>query len=303
MSRPSNTVWPEVTAVIRQHSTTFWLGTCLMSGERRRATRAVYAACRIGDDAADLSARPQEAVAAWQTRVEQAYLGRPVAPWERALAWAVRRYPVPRPAFHALADGFRSDLGPVRVPTLAELDTYCYRVAGAVGLMVAPICGAAGPEAEHAADQLGRAMQLTNCLRDVGEDLARDRVYLPAELLTAYGVTLDHLRNDVRDTGYLRLMEHLAHEAERRYEIGLAGLGHLTAHRTAVAYAAVQYRGILDELRASRWDNLRRRASVPGARRARLLGSARTLARAGRPDASATGRSPTLLGSRAGAAR
>ncbi|MFA9428853.1 phytoene/squalene synthase family protein [Egicoccus sp. AB-alg2] len=278
--RDSSNVWPEVTAVIRHHSTTFWLGSCLMTGERRRATRAVYAACRIGDDAADLAPRPREAVAVWQTRIEQAYLGRPVEPWERALAWAVRRFPVPRAAFHALADGFRADFGSVRLATFADLDRYCFQVAGAVGLMIAPICGAHGPAAEHAADQLGRAMQLTNCLRDVGEDLARDRVYLPADLLAAYGVTLDDLRSDVRGPRYRRLMEHLAHEAEQRFEIGLDGLHHLRHHRTAVAYAAVQYRAILDELRAGGWDNLRQRASVPPARRARLLAEARSATRA-----------------------
>ena len=273
-------VWPQVSSVIRRHSTTFWLGTCLMSGDRRRAARAVYAACRIGDDAADLHPRPREAVAHWQTRIERAYLGRPVEPWERALAWTVRRYAVPRRAFDALADGFRSDLEPVRMATFDELDHYCFRVAGAVGLMIAPVCGADGPEADRAADQLGRAMQLTNCLRDVGEDLARDRVYLPADLMAANGVTVDDLRADRRGPGYRRLMEDLAREAEQRYEIGLAGLRHLRHHRTAIAYAAVQYRGILDELRASGWDNLRRRAVVPPRRRAGLLGTAHAAARA-----------------------
>lgn len=282
-SRTNATVWPEVSAVIRHHSTTFWLGSCLMTGDRRRATRAVYAACRIGDDAADLSPRPREAVAAWQTRIEQAYLGRPHEPWERALAWAVRRFPVPRSAFHAMADGFRSDLGPVRMRDLADLDRYCFRVAGTVGLMIAPICDAHGPAAEHAADQLGRAMQLTNCLRDVGEDLALGRVYLPADLMDEYRVTEDDLHEDRRDAGYRRLMEHLAHEAERRYEIGLSGLHHLRHHRTAVAFAAVQYRDVLGELRASGWDNLRRRAVVPAGRRARLLAQARSSARASVP--------------------
>ncbi|MFA9445378.1 phytoene/squalene synthase family protein [Egicoccus sp. AB-alg6-2] len=282
-------VWPEVSALIRTHSRTFWLGSCLMTGDRRRAARAVYAACRIGDDAADLSSRPQESVADWQTRVERAYLGRPVAPWERALAWAVRRYPVPRSAFHALADGFRADLEPVRLGTMAELDRYCYQVAGTVGHMIAPICGAAGVEAEDAADQLGRAMQLTNLLRDVGEDLARDRIYLPTQLMHEYGVEAIDLHLDRRRPGYRRLMEHLAHDAERRYAIGLDGLHHLRHHRTAIAFAAVQYRGILDELRASGWDNLRRRAVVPAGRRAQLLVTAGSTARAATREPGRTG--------------
>ncbi len=272
-------VWTSVGRVVRRNSRTFWLGSGLMSGDRRRATRAVYAACRVGDDAVDLDPHPREALAVWQERIEAAYRGQPRAPWERALAWAVRRYPIPRTAFRDLATGFRSDLEVVRVPDLPALETYCYRVAGTVGLMIAPVCGADGPAARRPADRLGRAMQLTNCLRDVGEDLQRDRIYLPRDLLDAHGVTEDDLRAGHPTAGYRAAMQHLATIAWQGYEEGLDGLVHLRHHRSAVAFAALQYRDILTELRESGWDNLRTRAAVPTRRRAVLLGGAVTVSR------------------------
>jgi 15-cis-phytoene synthase len=272
-------VWTSVAGVVRRNSRTFWLGSRLMSGDRRRATQAVYAACRLGDDAVDLDPRPEEALARWERRIDAAYLGQPRAAWERGLAWAVRRYPIPRRAFGDLATGFRSDLGVVRVPDLPALETYCYRVAGTVGLMIAPVCGADGLAARRAADRLGRAMQLTNCLRDVGEDVRRDRIYLPRTLLDAHEVTEDELRAGHPTAGYRAVMEQLAAIAWQGYEEGLDGLVHLRHHRTAVAFAALQYRDILTELRASGWNNLRSRTVVPARRRAVLLGDAVVVSR------------------------
>jgi 15-cis-phytoene synthase len=272
-------VWTSVSRIVRRNSRTFWLGTSLMSGDRRRAARAVYAACRVGDDAVDLDPRPAQALETWERRIEAVYLGQPRTPWERGLAWAVRRYPIPRSAFHDLAVGFRTDLEVVRMSDLSALDTYCYRVAGTVGLMIAPICGAEGVAARGAADRLGRAMQLTNCLRDVGEDLERDRIYLPRDLLDAHDVTEDQLHAGHPTAGYRAVMEQLAAIAWDGYEQGLDGLVHLRHHRTAVAFAALQYRDILTELRESGWNNLRSRAVVSTRRRAVLLGDALTASR------------------------
>lgn len=273
-------VWLSVGRTVRRNSRTFWLGSSLMSGDRRRAARAVYAACRTGDDAVDLGTHPAQGLAIWEQRIAAAYLGQPRAPWERALAWAVRRYPIPRRTFDDLATGFRTDLGVVRLPDLVALETYCYRVAGTVGLMIAPICEATGAGAERAADRLGRAMQLTNCLRDVGEDLQRDRLYLPRELMEAHGVTENELHAGHPTAGYRAVMEQLATIAWQGYEEGLDGLVHLRHERAAVAFAALQYRDILTELRTSGWNNLRTRAVVPSGRRAALLADAVATVRA-----------------------
>jgi phytoene synthase len=262
--------WTEVSAIIRRHSTTFYLGSLLFRGEARKGAWAVYAACRLGDDAVDESSDPHTDLERWWAGVDRAYAGEPEAEWERALAWALERWDIPKESFADMYRGFLVDLGPVRLQRMEELMTYCYQVAGTVGRMIAPI-GGAGPEAEEAAVRLGQAMQLTNCLRDVGEDLARGRVYIPTELLARYGVALEDLRHGRVTPAYVALMREIAGEARRLYREGLRGLGYLRNGRAAVALAALQYQGILDKLEHGGWDNLSRRASLSPLERFRLL--------------------------------
>ncbi len=262
--------WQAISAIIRRHSATFYYGSLLFQGEARKGAWAVYAACRTGDDAVDESARPQADLEAWWAGIERAYGGAPKKDWELALAWALERWAIPRQAFADMYQGFLTDLGPVRLERMEELYTYCYRVAGTVGLMIAPI-GGAGPQGLGAAVKLGQAMQLTNCLRDVGEDLALGRVYLPAERMRWYGVRLEDLQAGRITSGYVALMRELAAEARRLYREGLSGLRYLRTGRGAVALAALQYQGILDKLELNGWDNLSRRAALSGLERVMLL--------------------------------
>lgn len=262
--------WQAVSAIIRRHSATFYYGSLLFRGEARKGAWAVYAACRIGDDAVDESANPLADLNEWWTGIERAYAGVPREDWEVALTWALQRWDIPKQAFADMKEGFLADLNPVRLETLEELYTYCYRVAGTVGLMIAPI-GGAGEAGRDAAIKLGQAMQLTNCLRDVGEDLALGRVYLPAELMRKYEVSLEDLRQGAISPRYIGLMRELAQEARRLYREGLAGLKHLKTGRGAVALAALQYQGILDKLEMNGWDNLSRRASLSTYERVMLL--------------------------------
>ncbi|MCS7057770.1 MAG: phytoene/squalene synthase family protein [Meiothermus sp.] len=262
--------WQAVSGIIRRHSATFYYGSLLFRGEARKGAWAVYAACRVGDNAVDESENPAEDLEAWWAGVERAYGGAPQGNWEVALAWALERWDIPKEAFADMREGFRTDLHPVRMATLEELYTYCYRVAGTVGLMIAPI-GGAGPEGRVAAVRLGQAMQLTNCLRDVGEDLALGRVYLPADWMARYGVGLEELCQGRVSPRYVRLMRALAAEARRLYREGLSGLKYLKTGRAAVALAALQYQGILDKLELIGWDNLSRRATLSAYERVRLL--------------------------------
>ena len=262
--------WQAVSAIIRRHSATFYYGSLLFRGEARKGAWAVYAACRIGDDAVDASPSPLADLNAWWAGIERAYAGVPETDWEAALAWALRRWDIPKPAFTDMKKGFQTDLGPVRLETLEELYTYCYQVAGTVGLMIAPI-GGVGEAGCEAAIRLGQAMQLTNSLRDVGEDLALGRVYLPAELMRKHGVSPEELRRGCVSPRYVALMRELAREARRLYREGLAGLKYLRTGRGAVALAALQYQGILDKLELNGWDNLSRRASLSTYERVMLL--------------------------------
>lgn len=253
--------WNSVSEIIRRHSATFYYGSLLFRGEARKGAWAVYAACRVGDDAVDESPNPRADLEVWWQGIERAYAHRPESDWEQGLSWALERFDIPLQAFADMRDGFLTDLGAVRLQTVQELYTYCYQVAGTVGLMIAPV-GGAGQEGQASAVKLGQAMQLTNCLRDVGEDLALGRVYLPADLMHKHGVTLEDLRQGCISPRYIALMHELATQARLLYREGLAGLRYLRNGRGAIALAGLQYQGILDKLELNGWDNLSRRASL-----------------------------------------
>lgn len=259
-------------AITAAHSSTFYLGSRFFPPDQRRAVWAVYAACRTGDDIADElePAAGREALERWRHGVLSALHGDPgESQVERALAWAASRYPLQPAAFQELYLGLSMDLEGRRYASLGELLVYCRRVAGTVGWMVAPVCGYEGGDITlERALKLGMAMQLTNVLRDVGEDLARDRLYLPADLMERHGVREDGLRAGVVSAGYRDLLRDLASEARRLYAEGRAGIPSLNGPgRLAVGVAAAAYEGILYALERQGWDNLRRRARVSAARK------------------------------------
>ena len=252
-----------------RHSSTFHLGARLFRGDRRRAVVSVYAACRMGDDAVDEASGPQDARArldAWWEAIERAYDGVPRddAAIEVALTWAVRRFPIPRAAFAALRDGFETDLRGARFERHEELMTYAYQVAGVVGLLIAPIAGyRGGASTLKRAVALGQAMQLTNVLRDVGEDLRRGRCYLPAATLERHGVTLDDLRAGRVTPAYVALLDELAADARHLYREGWRGIASLSGGAApAVAVAAWNYEAILRKIVQNGHDNLGRRAHL-----------------------------------------
>lgn len=273
--------WKAVAATIRQHSATFYYGSLLFRGEARKGVWAVYAACRTGDDAVDESSDPGGELERWWEGIERAYRAQPQSEWEKGLAWTLERWAIPQVAFADMRQGFLDDLEPVRPHSLDELLLYCYRVAGTVGRMIAPIAGVRSTGggfppgvptlAEEAAVKLGQAMQLTNCLRDVGEDLAMGRVYLPAELMDRYGLSLEDLYGGSIQQPYIGLMRELAAAARKLYREGLDGLRYLRQGRAAIALAALQYEGILDKLERSGWNNLSSRASLKTYERLLLL--------------------------------
>jgi len=262
----------------RAHSSTFYLGSRLFRGERRSAVTVIYAVCRAGDDAVDRATSASEArdrLAAWWAGIERAYAGSPdpEAAEEVGLAWVLERYDVPLPALEELYQGLASDLEPTAVADLDELMLYCRRVAGVVGWLVAPVAGyRGGRETLDMAMALGRAMQLTNVLRDVGEDLRLGRCYLPADLLAKYGVSLEQLRSGRVTPGYAALIEELADLTHRLYREGWRGIPRLQGVAAlGVAVAALNYEAILRKLRRNGYDNLNRRAFLRPVERIALI--------------------------------
>ncbi|GHF96316.1 phytoene synthase [Deinococcus piscis] len=267
----------------RRHSQTFYLGSLFFPASQRPAVWAVYAACREVDDLVDEPGRdPAAAVEDWWARVQAAFAGR-AQPGDlvgAGLAWAAARYPLDLAAFADLRAGMELDLrmdgGHHRYATLDELDHYCYCVGGVIGLMIAPISGySGGQETVQRALRLGRAMQLTNILRDVGEDWGRGRLYLPRDLLDRFGVSQDEIAAGQVTPQYRALIAHLSARARQDYAYGCAGLAQLHGRgRWAVAVAADLYEGILDELERRGYDNLSGRAVVGRGRKLRLTARA-----------------------------
>jgi phytoene synthase len=185
-------------AALRRSGSSFAGPIRLLPAAKRRGTTALYAFCRRADDLVDDAADPaaaRAALAGFEREVARGLDGAPVAdPIVRALADTVRRFAVPRAAITDILAGVRMDLDRSCYETFAELEEYCRRVATAVGLAAIHVWGFNDPAAVAAAHDCGLAFQLTNILRDIPEDLARGRIYLPAEDFAASGCTSDDLR-------------------------------------------------------------------------------------------------------------
>jgi len=256
-------------AITARHSRSFTLASGLLPPDKRRAVRALYAFCRVSDNLVD---RPQgdarAALAAWRAR---ALAAQPPAGDPVTAAWADtrRRYRIPLRYAEQLLEGVGRDLRPVKYHTFPELAGYAYAVASTVGLMSMHIIGFSGPEAIPYAIRLGVALQLTNVLRDVGEDLRSGRLYLPLEELAAFGLQEEDLRQEKDllagrvDERWRAFMRFQIQRNRRLYERAWPGIALLDRDgRFAIAAAADLYRAILDDIEAHDYDVFTRRARV-----------------------------------------
>jgi phytoene synthase len=253
------------------HARSFSFASALLSPGERRAVEEIYAFCRATDDLVDEppgDAHPHALLDAWEAAARASYDGSPSG--LRVIDRAMRRASldqVPWSRIAALFEGMRMDLRGASYVTIDDLQRYAHRVAGVVGLWLARAHGVERAEDLARADALGRAMQLTNIVRDVGEDLRRGRLYLPRRAMAAHGVTvaglLDGLSGGTIPSGYPALLEMLMRAAERDYRTGLEGLPALPpGFGRAVAVAAGVYRGIHREVRRDGYDNLTRRSAT-----------------------------------------
>ncbi len=190
---PEDTAY--VTALVKQSGTSFYHGMKILPAPRRDAMYAIYAFCRVVDDIADEEGRDfatkQAELNDWRARIAALYQGQTDGPITRALLTVRQNYGVLEEDFLAVIDGMEMDAGaPIIAPSLDGLDLYCDRVASAVGRLSVRVFGDSSASAVEVAYALGRGLQLTNILRDVGEDAANGRLYLPRELLQAAGVPL-----------------------------------------------------------------------------------------------------------------
>jgi phytoene synthase len=244
----------------------FYYSFRFLAPERRRAITAFYAFCREVDDVADECRDPAVArakLAWWRDEVARLYAGVPTHPVTLALREAIEPFRLPREAFEQIIDGMEMDLGHVRYPDFKALRLYCHRVAGVVGEVAALIFGAQDHTTLKYANRLGLAFQLTNIIRDVGEDARRGRIYLPQDELAEYGVAEDDLPRARMSESFRRLMEFQYQRAEQTYTEALALLpaGERRAQRPGLIMAAI-YRALLQEIRADGYQVLDRRISL-----------------------------------------
>lgn len=194
-----------VRRITERSGTSFFWAMRLLPAERREAMFAIYAFCREVDDIADEGGTlesKRRALAEWRREIDRLYAGAPARPTTRALLPAVAAYQLLREDFLAVIDGMEMDaLHDIRGPRLADLDIYCARVAGAVGMLSVRVFGDRSESARQLARAEGKALQLTNILRDLKEDAARGRLYLPREILAKHNIAttepaavLTHLR-------------------------------------------------------------------------------------------------------------
>jgi len=258
-------------AITREHSRTFFIASALMRAEHRRAIQALYAFCRVSDDIVDRNDGDRAAdLRAWRQRSLGGQPGDDLV----ALAWAdtCARYHIPRQYAEQLLDGVAGDLNPRRYETFADLSHYCYAVASTVGLMVMHIVGYAGNEAIPYAVKLGVALQMTNILRDVGEDWRNGRLYLPEGELAAYGLSDADVAAGVVDDRWRAFMRFQIARTRQLFAEALPGVALLgNGSRFAIQAAAELYAAILDDIEAHDYDVFNRRARANDGRKLALL--------------------------------
>ena len=255
------------TVTVASGSSFYW-AMRLLPLARREAMFAIYAFCREVDDIADGDDPPGmklSKLAGWRTEIDLVYDGTPTFPTARALVDPVRDYGLRRADFHAVVDGMEMDVGVgIVAPTMAELELYCRRVAGAVGLLSIRAFGGASGRAEEFAIELGTALQLTNILRDLVQDAAVGRLYLPRESLEAHGIVTTEPGRVLADPRLPDVCDDIAALARRRFDAAHAALRESPAKALRPAVVMMRhYQRILERLETRGWHDLDREVSVP----------------------------------------
>jgi 15-cis-phytoene synthase len=244
----------------------FYYSFLFLEPQRRQAITALYALCREVDDVVDEASDPQVArakLAWWRTEVAALYEGRASHPVTQALTTSTRHFNLPLERLLEIIDGMEMDLDQNRYLDFKALHLYCYRVAGVVGLLAAEIFGYENPDTLKYAHDLGIAFQLTNIIRDVGEDARRGRIYLPLDELKQFDVGVSDILNARHSEKFVALMNFQADRAEQYYDRALAQLpkSDRKAQRTGLIMAEI-YRTLLKEIRRDGFLVLDRRTSL-----------------------------------------
>jgi phytoene synthase len=249
-----------------QSGSSFYYSFLFLPPERRRAITALYAFCREVDDTVDETHDQSVArikLAWWRTEVSAMYKGAATHPVTQALQPHLAPYNLQEQHLQAIVDGMEMDLDQSRYLDYAGLRKYCWHVAGVVGILSASIFGVTNPQTLQYAEKLGLAFQLTNIIRDVGDDARKGRIYLPVNELQQFGVTAADILNFRHSEKFEALMKFQADRAQAVYDEALALLPKedRRAQRPGLMMAAI-YRTVLDEIARDNFTVLNQRISL-----------------------------------------
>ena len=244
----------------------FYYSFLFLPQERRRAITALYAFCREVDDTVDECTDESVArikLAWWRKEIAGMYEGKQSHPVTQALQPHLATYNLQEKHMQAIIDGMEMDLNQTRYLDYAAMSKYCWHVASVVGILSASIFGATRPETLQYAEKLGHAFQLTNIIRDVGEDARKGRIYLPINELQQFNVTAADLLNARHTENFEKLMAFQAERAQRAYDEAFALLPKedRRAQRPGLIMASI-YRTLLDEVQADGFHVLKQRISL-----------------------------------------
>ena len=249
-----------------QSGSSFYYSFLFLPTDKRRAITALYAFCREVDDVVDECAEPEVArtkLSWWRSEISGLFHGTPQHPVTRALSEAVNSFDLPESRFLDIIAGMEMDLIHQRYDTFEDLQSYCYRVAGVVGLMTAEIFGRTQPATLEYAENLGTAFQLTNIIRDVGEDASRNRIYIPLDELARFQVDAGDILHGRASPGFRELISYQISRAKQYYERALSALpaADRRAQRPGLVMAAI-YRALLNDIETGNTDVLTTRATI-----------------------------------------
>jgi 15-cis-phytoene synthase len=244
----------------------FYYSFLFLPPERRRAITALYAFCREVDDVVDEvedTGLARTKLAWWRTEVANLFAGHPQHPVTRALEPFIAAYGLDAARMNEIIDGMEMDLVQHRYADFEALKRYCHRVAGVVGQLSASIFGYRNAATLEYAEALGIAFQLTNIIRDVGEDARRDRVYLPGDELARFGLTAEDIVARRDNAGFRELMQFEADRAVSYFELAFSKLPaeDREPQRAGLIMAAI-YRALLEEIRRDNFDVLEKRIAL-----------------------------------------
>lgn len=263
--------------ILRVGSKSFYVAAALLPGRVRAPVIALYAFCRVADEAVDGAGASPDAVEGLRRRLDEAYAGQPADhPVDRSLSAVVREYGIPRAVPDAMLEGFVWDLSGHEYRTLSDVHAYSARVGATVGVMVSAIMGARTAPALARAADLGVAMQMTNIARDVGEDARSGRIYLPADWLDEAGIEpAAWLADPSYSPELASVVRRLLEDADRLYARARSGIRLVPSDcRLAITSALLIYADIGREIERADYDSVSRRAFTSRTRKAVLVARA-----------------------------